>query len=79
MSKSEHCDIDVENSINIENDLWKNENLIEFTTRTARSDNLSTNQNLIVGEFIAIESWKMIIIIHARLINVSGTNQEWKV
>lgn len=50
MSKSEHCDIDVENSINIENDLWKNENLIEFTTRTARSDNLSTNQNLIVGE-----------------------------
>lgn len=79
MSESEHCDIDVENSINIENDLWKNENLIEFTTRTARSDNLSTNQNLIVGEFIAIESWKMIIIIHARLINVSGTNQEWKV
>lgn len=56
MSESEHCDIDVENSINIENDLWKNENLIEFTTRTARSDNLSTNQNLIVGEFIAIES-----------------------
>lgn len=43
---------------------WKNENLIEFTTRTVRTNNLSSNQNLIVVESMATEPWKMIIIIH---------------
>lgn len=43
---------------------WKNENLIEFTTKTIRTNNLSSNQNLIVVESMATEPWKMIIIIH---------------
>lgn len=33
-----------------------NEYLIEFIMKTVRTDNSSSNQNLIVGEFKAIES-----------------------
>lgn len=67
MSESEHTDDDV-GKLNqyywewfME---WKNENLIEFTTKTVRTNNLSSNQNLIVVESMATEPWKMIIIIH---------------
>lgn len=85
MSESEHSDVDVGNSINIiENDLWnkkraskrKNKNLIEFTTKIIRTNNLSTNQNLIVVECMAIESWKMIIIIQIQT-SLSERSDSW--
>lgn len=41
-----------------------NEILIEFTAKIVRTNNLSKNQNLIVGETKIVGSWKMIIIIH---------------
>lgn len=67
MSESEHADDDVGKLNQYYREWfmeWKNENLIEFTTKTVRTNNLSSNQNLIVVESMATEPWKMIIIIH---------------
>lgn len=67
MSESEHTDDDVGKLNQYYREWfmeWKNENLIEFTTKTVRTNNLSSNQNLIVVESMATEPWKMIIIIH---------------
>lgn len=67
MSESEHTDDDVGKLNQYYREWfmeWKNENLIEFTTKTGETNNLSSNQNLIVVESMATEPWKMIIIIH---------------